>query len=86
MSQTLDKKLYTAINALNDKQKKAVLTMMKAFTEQKQDARWEGDDFVVEMEKRYDGYKSGKTKLISLDEVEKKARNAAQKIRRKKAS
>lgn len=41
--------------------------------------------YSLEMDRRIDAYKAGKTKLISLDEVEKKARAIAQKIKSKKA-
>ena len=82
MSQTLDKKLYAAIDELTDKQKKAMLSIMEAFAEKGEGGHWQNEAFVAEMDRRYNDYKSGKTKLISLDEVEKKARVAAQKISR----
>ncbi len=82
----LDEKLEHAINMLNNKQKKAVLSIVQAFAAEPEYDHWKDKKFVAEMDRRYNEYKSGKAKLVSLDEVEKKARNAAVKIRAKKAS
>ncbi len=88
MSDVLDKKLHDAISGLNDKQKKAVLGMVKVFTQEqgKITDHWDDPDFVAEMNDRYNEYKSGSSKLIALEEVEKKARKIAQNLKSKKAS
>ena len=87
MSEALNKKLHDAIDGLNDKQKKAVLGMVKVFAEDQgiMSDHWKDKEFVAEMDDRYREYKSGGAKLISLDEVEKNARKAAQKLKPKKA-
>ena len=87
MSEVLDKKLHTAINGLNDKQKRAVLGMVKVFAEEheKTTDHWDDKDFVAEMNDRYLEYKSGNAQLISLEEVEEKARKAAQKLKSAKS-
>ena len=46
---------------------------------------WKDECFVNEMDRRYNDYKSGKSKLVSLEEVEKKAKDAAAIIKAKKA-
>jgi putative addiction module component (TIGR02574 family) len=88
MSQTLDKQLHAIIDNLNNQQKKAVLGIVKALVDN-DDAKydhWEDEEFVAEMDRRYKEYKAGNTKLVSLDQVEKKARAAALKLNSKKAS
>jgi len=86
--QVLDKQLHVAIEKLSNKQKKAVLGIVKAFAEEDTEEydHWKDKSFVAEMDRRYNEYKSGKTKLVSLDVVEKKAREAVQKVRSKKAN
>jgi len=88
MSQTLDKQLHTGIENLNNAQKKAVLGIVKAFADNNAPEynHWDDKDFVAEMDRRYNEYKAGNAKLVSLDEVEKKARVLSGKIKSKKAS
>ncbi len=87
MAQTLDKQLHSLIDNLNDKQKKAVLGIVKAFAEgEPANDQWKEEKFVAEMDRRYNDYKSGNAKLVSLDDVEKKAKAIAEKIKSKKAS
>ena len=79
MSQTLDKKLRAVIDKLNDKQKKAILNVAQAFVEEdKTYDHWQDENFVAEMDKRYNDYKLGKSAPATLDEVEAKARKMAQ--------
>ena len=69
MSQAIDKKLFAAIDQLNDQQKKEVLVFVGHFldeSDQKYD-KWEDDNFVAEMDRRYDYYKNG-GKMISAEE------------------
>jgi len=85
MSQAIEKQIQAAIDLLNDK-KKAVLGIVKAFAEEEPVCgHWKDQNFVKEMDRRYNEYKSGKTKLLSLDEVEKRARAAVENIDAKKA-
>jgi len=46
---------------------------------------WQNKDFIAEMNDRYLEYKSGNAQLISLEEVEEKARKAAQKLKSAKS-
>jgi hypothetical protein len=88
MSEVLNKKLHTAIDGLNDEQKKAVLGIVKVFAteREKRSDHWKDKSFVAEMNDRYREYKSGKADLISLDDVENKAKKLSQKLKSKKAS
>ncbi len=88
MSRVLDNKLHAAIGGLTDKQKKAVLGIVNVLTLEQHDlsGHWDDKDFVAEMDDRLREYQSGGAKLISLEEVEKKASKAAQKLKSKKAS
>lgn len=75
MSQTLDKKLHAVIDKLSEKQKKAILNVAQAFVEEdKTYDHWQDENFVAEMDKRYNDYKLGKSEPVTLDEVETKAR------------
>ena len=87
MSKTLNKQLHALIDNLNDKQKKAVLGIVKALGEEEQIYdHWKDENFVAEMNHQYNDYKSGKLVLVSLDDAEKKARTAAKKLKTKKSS
>ncbi len=87
MSQTLDKQLQIAIDKLNDQQKKAMLAIAQAFVgEENRQEAWRDASYVAEMDRRYEDYKAGNAKLVSLDDVEKKARAIAEKMKSKKAS
>ncbi len=86
MSDALDKKLQTAINRLTDKQKKAVLGIVNVFVEDTSSDHWNNKDFVAEMNDRSHEYATGNAQLISLDEVEKKAARATEKLKLKRAS
>jgi hypothetical protein len=87
MPQVLDEQLQNAMNKLNNKQKKAVLNIVNAFVEEDTVSdHWKDKSFVAEMDRRYNEYKSGKAKLVSLDDLEKKTRNSAAKIHAKRAS
>ena len=87
MSETLDKKLHDAIDRLSDKQKKAVLGIVKAFADDDETPsdHWKDIGFVTEMDDRYREYKSGNAKLFSLDEAAERARATVKKLRSKKA-
>ena len=86
MTAAIDKKIQDALSKMNNKQKKAVLGLVTAFSEEEVYDHWKDKEFVAEMDRRADEYFSGKAKLYSLDEVEKEARVGAEKMRTKKAS
>jgi hypothetical protein len=71
MSQVIDKKLFDAIDRLNEQQKKEVLLFVGNFLEQTEPTydKWEEESFVTEMDSRYDYYKNG-GKMISVAESE----------------
>ena len=86
MAQTIDKQLQVAIDKLNNKQKKAVLGIAKAFVDESEQEydHWKDESFVAEMNQQYNDYKSGKLELVSLDDAEKNAREAVRKLKSKK--
>lgn len=80
----VEKELRDYVAILNEEQKKAVLGIIKAFASHTEEySHWEDGNFVAEMEKRYNEYKEGKVKTVSLNELEKKARQELKKIKAK---
>ncbi|MCB9046866.1 MAG: hypothetical protein H6550_12110 [Chitinophagales bacterium] len=68
-------RLQRFIETAEEKKLLAIYTLVEnEITEQE---RWEDESFVAEMEGRYQNYKSGNSKPLSLDEVEDKARKSA---------
>jgi hypothetical protein len=87
MAEVLNKQLIEAIEQLNTKQKKTVLGIARALADEgKEHDHWKDEHFVSEMESRYNDYKSGKTQLVSLEDVEKKANDIAAKIKERKVT
>ena len=80
MSQVIDKKLFAAIDKLNDKQKKEVLVFVASFLEEGEQEydKWQDNSFVAEMETRYDSYKNG-GKIITADEADKRIKTLLEK-------
>ncbi len=74
MSQVIDKKLYEALEKLNDTQKKEVLVFVGGILEEKKYDKWEDESFVSEMESRYNYYKKG-GKMVTADEADKRIKN-----------
>jgi len=72
----LDKQINDYLIQLNDKQKKAVLTVVKTFAEEQENEIWEDAAFVAELDRRTAEYEGGKAKVLTLDELEAKVRNA----------
>lgn len=73
MSHVIDKKLFAALDRLNDKQKEEVLIFVGGFLE-KSDAgydKWQDNSFVSEMETRYDHYKNG-GKMVTAREADER--------------
>jgi hypothetical protein len=73
MSQVIDKKLFAAIDKLNDKQKKEVLVFVGSVLDDGEQnyEKWQDDSFVSEMETRYNHYKNG-GKMVTAEEAEKR--------------
>ena len=87
MRQILDVQLHDAIEKLNPRQKKALWGIVKVMTEEETEIYdpWQDASFVAEMEHEYNDYKKGKIKSIPFDEVRKNSKEAAQKLKSKKA-
>ena len=81
-AQNLDGELYSAIALLDDMQKRAILSIVKAFKHNKEERltyNWEDDpEFVTELESRWDYYKNG-GKMVSAEEVALKTKELLQK-------
>ena len=81
---SLDKKIATYVEQLSVKQKKAVLSVAKAFAEEGiNDDIWDDKDFVKEMDRRTKDLESGKVKGYSWDEVKQITRKSLAEIKRK---
>lgn len=72
----LDKQINDYLLQLNDKQKKAVLTVVKTFAEEQENELWEDSAFIAELDRRTAEYESGKVKVLTLDELETRVRKA----------
>ncbi len=81
---SLDKKIANYVEQLSVKQKKAVLSVAKAFAEEgSDDDIWEDKAFVKELDKRTKELESGKVKGYSWDEVKAITRKSLAEIKRK---
>lgn len=69
----IDKKIANYLDVLNDNQKKAVLSVVKAFAEENTQNEY-SDEFKAELDDRYEEYLNG-TKLISEKEANKRVTN-----------
>ena len=84
MSVSLDQQITDYLALLNDKQKQAVLGVVRTFAEGPLSSEhWSDDGFVNEMNSRYQDFKSGGGKASSLDEIEASAKAAIKDIPRK---
>jgi putative addiction module component (TIGR02574 family) len=72
----LDKQINEYLIQLNDKQKKAVLTVVKTFAEEQESDLWEDSAFIAELDRRTAEYENGKAKILTLDELETRVRKA----------
>jgi putative addiction module component (TIGR02574 family) len=70
----LDKQINNYLIQLNNKQKKAVLTVIKTFAEEQENEVWEDSAFIAELDRRTAEYESGKAKVLTLDELETRVR------------
>jgi len=72
----LDKQINDYLIQLNDKQKKAVLTVVKTFAEEQENDLWEDSTFIAELDRRTAEYEGGKANVLTLDELEARVRKA----------
>ncbi len=81
----LDKQITTYLVQLNTKQKKAVLTVVKAFVEgpEQEINPWKDADFVAEMDRRMVELERGKVKGRTWDEVKQSARQEVKSKKKK---
>ena len=82
---TLDKKIAGYVEQLNTKQKKAVLSVAKAFAEDDalHDDPWEDENFVKEMNRRTKEMESGKVKGYTWEEVKQITRKSLAEMKKK---
>ncbi len=81
---SIDKKIASYVEQLSLKQKKAVLSVAKAFAEEgADDDIWEDKAFVKELDRRTKELESGKVKGYSWDEVKAITRKSLAEIKRK---
>jgi uncharacterized protein YdaU (DUF1376 family) len=78
----LDKKIANYVDKLSIKQKKAVLSIAKAFVEEEDDM-WQNEGFVKEMDRRTKELESGTVKGYTWDEVKKITRQSLSEIKKK---
>jgi len=72
----LDKQINDYLIQLNNKQKKAVLTVVKTFAEEQEGDIWGDSEFIAELDRRTAEYESGKVRVLTLNELETKVRKA----------
>jgi putative addiction module component (TIGR02574 family) len=65
----LDKQINDYLIQLNNKQKKAVLTVVKTFAEEQENDIWCDSELIAELDRRTAEYESGKAKVLTLDEL-----------------
>jgi len=70
----LDKQINDYLLQLNNKQKKAVLTVVKTFAEEQESEIWGDAAFIAELDRRTVEYESGKAKVLTLNELEARVR------------
>jgi putative addiction module component (TIGR02574 family) len=67
---TIRTKLYDYIKAADDKKVKAIYTILESEIEENYN-HWTDKDFLAELNRRSDEYKSGKIKGITWEEAQK---------------
>ena len=72
MSVSLDKRINSYLEQLNDKQKKAVLTVVKTFAEEQEHEFEEySDELKEELDEAYEAYKNGEP-TVSREEMKER--------------
>ncbi len=75
MQSSIDKKINTYLSQLNDKQKKAVLTLVKTFAEDQEPEFEEySDELKRELDEAYEAYKNGEP-TVSREEMKERISN-----------
>ncbi len=69
---------------LDEEQKAAVLSVVKAFAPPQD--HWDDPSFVAEMDRRYEEYRSGKVKAVSLEDLKASSAAAIEEVRKKKSA
>ena len=72
---SIDKKIVTLLTGLNIQQKKAVLTVVKTFAQEKAD-EWQEEEYMKEMNSRFTDYETGKVKGHTIQETINAAKKA----------
>ena len=76
-STPIDKQINTYLGQLNSKEKEAVLGVVKTFVENRNEVDlWEDKEFILELDRRTAEYESGKAKVLTIDQLEARARKA----------
>lgn len=76
----IDKQISNYLIKLNNKEKKAVLGIVKTLAEKHiEDEQWDDDTYLKEMNKRFNDFETGKIKPLTLEEIESRARQAYKK-------
>ena len=65
---SIDKKIVTLLTGLNIQQKKAVLTVVKTFAQEKAE-EWQEEEYMKEMNSRFSDYETGKVKGYTIQET-----------------
>lgn len=78
-STKLDKQINDYLVQLNNKQKKAVLLIVKTFADEQESDVWKDKEFIAELNRRAAEYESGKVKMLTLDELESSVRELIRK-------
>ncbi|MDR3669009.1 MAG: hypothetical protein P4L35_19440 [Ignavibacteriaceae bacterium] len=74
---TIDKQINTYLVQLNPKEKRAVLSVVKTFVENRlEDDSVDGKAFFAELDRRTAEYEAGKAKVLTLDQLEARARKS----------
>lgn len=74
------RQLHNYLEVAGDKKVKAIYTMMEA--EIKESAVEYTDEFKAELDRRYDDYKSGKSKMVTAAESKKRIQKILKTIRK----
>ena len=78
----IKQKLLKYIDTADHKKIKAIYTLVENDIEDDYD-KWNDKNFVAEITRRREEYKNGSAKLYTLDEVEKRARQALKRVKSK---
>lgn len=69
---TVDKKIISYLPYLSDKEKKAVLSVMKTFAEDEKGGIEFSEELIEELDRRWLEYKNGKGKSYSWEDLKKR--------------